>query len=155
MKSKTKTYILLVAVLTIWGVIGFKILSTLNPDAPKISKSDNAVLFSPKKNTSKEFFFIQPFERDPFLGTLIVKKEINNNAKIIKPREGKLIWPSIFYQGAVSKQDSKDIICVISINGNQHVMKVGQEMDGFKLLKANKDKITVGYKGAKKEITKL
>lgn len=154
MKGKTKTYLLLVAVLTIWGIIGFKIVSTLNPDAPEANQQEDMVAFIPKTNIAADTFSIQPSERDPFLGTLLVKKQEINKPTTSTPKED-FVWMPLVYHGTVSKQDSKEKICVISIDGQQHIMKIGQAMNGVKLLKVTNTEIIVGYKGARKTIRKL
>ena len=154
MKNKTKTYLLLVTVLVIWGVIGLKIVNTLNPDAPKIVQQDDMFFFSPKTNKANDTFSIQLSERDPFLGTLNIKKKPEVNQKNTTKKET-IAWIPIIYHGSVSKQDSKQKIFVLSINTQQHIMKVGQDRDGVKLLKANDQAITISYKGLKKIIEKV
>lgn len=154
MKNKTKTYILLVAVLTIWGIVGFRMVSTLNPDTPKVVQQDETVLFTPKTEADVERFDVQPSERDPFLGTMYTQKKTKAKPKVLHKKEP-LVWPAILYHGDVSKQGSNAKICVISINGQQHIIKVNQKMDGVKLLKANSTEILVSYKGATKSIVKL
>lgn len=154
MKSKAKTYLLLIAVLSIWSIIGLKIVSTLNPDAPEVNQQENTVAFTPKNSIEADTFSIQPSERDPFLGTLVAKKQESSKPTTKTPKEA-LVWMPIVYHGTVSKQDSKEKICVVSIDGQQNIMKIGQEMNGVKLLKATNTEILVGYKGAKKTIPKL
>lgn len=154
MKSKVKTYLLLIAVLSIWTIIGFKIVSTLNPDIPKISQQEDMIAFTPKNNIVADTFSIQPSERDPFLGTLVAKKQESSKPTTKTPKEA-LVWMPIVYHGTVSKQDSKEKICVISIDGQQHIMKMGQDMNGVKLVRATNTEILVSYKGARKTIPKL
>lgn len=154
MNNKTKTYLLLAAVLSIWGIIGFKMFSTLNPDTPLDIPQDNKVTFKPKTSTEIDTFSIQTTNRDPFLGTLYKKKKAKVKTKPTRPKPA-LVWPSITYHGAVAKQQSKAKVFVVSINGNQHIMRVGQQMDGVKLIRAVSKIITVTYKGAIKTVTKL
>lgn len=154
MKSKTKTYLLLIAVLSIWGIIGFKIVSTLNPHVPEVSQNENRVVFTPKTNMAIDTFSIQMSERDPFLGTLLVKKQVANKSVNSTPKEP-LVWMPILYHGMVSKRDSNEKICVISIDGQQHIMKVGQDLNGVKLLRATNTEISVGYKGLRKTVSRI
>lgn len=153
MKNKTKTYLLLAAVLAIWGIIGFKIMSTLNPEAPEVKKQDEMVVFTPKSHTVKDTFSIRPAQRDPFLGTLYAKKQENPAPRTPKPKEA-FVWISITYHGTVSKQDSKEKLCILSINGQQHIMKIGQEVQEVKLVKASNTEILVNYKGQRKTVPK-
>ncbi len=139
------------AVLAIWGIIGFKIIATVNPDTPKVDQQEYSTLFSPKENIAIDTFSIQSSHRDPFLGTLYVKKK--PKPKINKPVES-IVWPSIIYHGAVSKQSSTEKIYVLSVNGQQHLVKVGQVVDNIKLIKASNTEMQVSFKGVKKTIVK-
>lgn len=153
MKNKTRTYLLLAAVLAIWGIIGFKIVTTLNPEAPEAKKQDEMVVFTPKSHTVKDTFSIHPTQRDPFLGTLYVKKQESTTPRITTPKEA-FVWIPILYHGTVSKQDSKEKLYILSINGQQHIMKIGQEIQEVKLIKATNTEILVSYKGQRKMVSK-
>ncbi|GAA3647257.1 hypothetical protein [Flavivirga jejuensis] len=153
MKGKTKTYMLLVGVLAIWGIIGFKMLGALNPKPPKTLQQDLAVSFNPQINTAVDTFSIRAVDRDPFLGTLYKKKKTIVKRKSAQPKE-EFVWPSVIYHGTVAKQQSKSQIFVISINGQQYLMKVGQDIGGIKLRFANAKVITITSKGHRKTINK-
>lgn len=144
---------LLGLVLVIWGIVGYKIISTIKPTPPNANQQYSNVVFNPNINTQVDTFSIQLLGRDPFLGTLYYKKKLNPSLKINKPKED-IVWIPVIYHGTVSKQDSKEKICVLSINGQQHIMKIGQEMNGVKLIKANNIEVIVSYKDAKKTIIK-
>ena len=88
------------------------------------------------------------------MGTLLIKKKPEEKPKV-KPKSDPFVWPSIVYNGTVSNQNSKEKISVLTINGQQHIMKVGQTMNGVKLLRANNKEILISYKGTKKTIAKL
>ncbi|MFI1772549.1 hypothetical protein [Thalassobellus citreus] len=153
MKSNIKTNLLLVAVFAVWGIIGFKMVSALDSDTSKIELQDTKVLFTPKEDIGIESFTIEPLERDPFLGTMRMKKEKHMTSKESKPKQ-QVVWMPIIYHGTVSKQGSKDKICVLSINGHQQILKVGQEVNAVKLIKATNSEIIVRYKGKRKTIVK-
>ena len=82
MKNKAKTYSLLLGVLVIWGIIGFKIVATLNPDVPELVQQDDTVLFSPQKAQAIDTFSINPSQRDPFFGTFYIKKKTNTKTRL-------------------------------------------------------------------------
>ena len=151
MKNKTKIYILLTLVLSIWGVIGHKIISAVNPASPEIIQQNFDTSFNPKTNTEIDTFSIKPSERDPFLGTLYIKKK--SIQKKIKPKE-LFVWLPIVYHGNISKQDSKTKVFIISIDNEQHLMTLGQVIKGVKLIRGNNSNIIVSYKGVRKTMTK-
>ncbi|WP_299548458.1 hypothetical protein [Seonamhaeicola sp.] len=150
MKSKTKTYVLLTLVLGIWGVIGYKIMSAVNPKAPETSNNDFEVSFSPKLNTELESFNIQAVDRDPFLGNLYTKKKAV--AKKLKPLD--IVWMPITYHGCVTNKTGKNKVFVVSINNKQFLMKLGQTIDSVKLINGSSNGIKVNYKGIRKTIPK-
>tara|TARA_R110001583_G_scaffold173091_1_gene326922 strand:+ start:91 stop:546 length:456 start_codon:yes stop_codon:yes gene_type:complete len=150
MTNKTKTYILLAFVLGIWGVIGYKIISTINPETPDIAKAKFNISFTPKTNTVLDTFSIQTTERDPFLGTINTKKK-SVTKKIKKPE---IVWIPILYHGSVTKQASKNKVFVISIDEEQILMKVGETIMEVTLIKGTTNEITISYKGNRKTINK-
>ncbi|WP_303316700.1 hypothetical protein Q4Q34_07805 [Flavivirga abyssicola] len=152
MKNKTKTYALLALVLGIWGIIGYRIVSTINPSAPDVVQQVFEVSFNPKTNTKVDTFSIQVVNRDPFLGTLLVKKKPNKTVK--RPTQPKVVWLPVLYHGSISKQNTKAKVFIVSINGQQNLMKIGQTINDVKLIKGNNNSITVTYKRARKTIQK-
>lgn len=154
MNSKLKTYILLVAVLAIWGVIGYKIMGAVNPNSVTVAQKNSLEAFTPKKIRDLDTFTIQPVERDPFLGHLYIKKK--PKPRVVKTSVKKeLVWPSILYHGVISNQGGKEALYIVSINGQQQILKTGQSIDGVTLKKANKTEIQISFKGKRKTILKV
>ena len=151
MKNKTKTYTLLILVLSIWGIIGYKIIATVNSALPEIASQNFEHTFNPKTNTEVDTFSIQSSERDPFLGTLYIKKK--SIPQKIKPKTP-LVWLPIIYHGNISKQNAKAKVYIISIDNQQHLMKTGQTINEIKLVRGNNSNIIVSYKGVRKTIEK-
>ena len=153
MKNKTKTYILLASVLIIWGIIGYKIISTIQPDTPQVHFQNQVVAFKPKKRIEVDTFSINKVNRDPFLGTLYKKKEPIIKIKP-KPLKKEFVWLPITYHGAISKTDSKSQVFIVSISGRQCLMKIKQEINGVRIRSGNEKAITVTYKGRSKVVSK-
>jgi len=144
--KKKKTYLLLVAVLGLWGTIGYQVISALDPEESEVVAENISIDFSPEK-TKVDTFSITKTERDPFLGKLTrntpkTKKSQNRNAK--KP-DLENPWPQIQYQGVVKKQGANSQIFIITINQQQYLLKRNQELEGIKLLKGNSKEIQVYY----------
>lgn len=153
MKNKTKTYTLLVAVLGIWGIIGYKIIAAVNPKAPGESAVNFEVSFTPKTAASVDTFSIQTTDRDPFLGTLAKKKKNVIKRKAV-PKKADFEWIPIIYHGTIKKHQSSSQIFVVSINRQQYLLKAGQEVNGVRLKSANSESIRVVYKGYTKTVSK-
>lgn len=139
---------LLVAVIGIWGFIGFRIVLALNPELPKPEPKVFSVNFNPKAPIKLDTFSIHKVKRDPFLGTLqktttpVVKQNITYKST--------LQWPMITYNGLIKSQSTADQIFVVNINNKQYLLKKGQTMDSVVLINGNHKTITLRYRNHKK-----
>ncbi len=138
--------------MSIWGIIGYRIITTINPSKPKIENQYFDVAFNPKNNTKVDTFSIQTVNRDPFLGTLLV----SNKTRISKKNTSKVKvnWIPVTYHGSISKQDAKNKVFIISIDGKQYPMKVGQTVNEVRLIRGYTNAVLVSYKGERKAIKK-
>ena len=149
MSKQAKTYGLLALVLMIWGVIGFKVVNTLSPD-PELPSVQEQVFDAPKTRIKKDTFRLYANYRDPFLGTLpksqkkAVKKVVK---KIEKPKK------NIVYDGMVSQSGSGSALFFVTIDGQQHIMSLKQEVEGVRLLKGSAQRVRVRYDGNSQTIT--
>ncbi|WP_299112272.1 hypothetical protein [uncultured Winogradskyella sp.] len=140
MKNKKKTYILLILVLAVWGTIGYKIISALNPDLPDIQQQDFAVNTNYKLDTKIDTFSIQTVNRDPFLGTYLKKK----SKKKTKIKRKETQWKPVHYYGIVKKD--KNQMFIVTINNKQYLLKKGQTKDSITLVYGTTKSITMRYK---------
>lgn len=144
MKNSTKTYLLLFAVLSIWGTIAFKAIAGLNPIAPEAKEEGSATFFVPSHNLEMDTFSIQKTERDPFLGSFATTKK----HKTTSPKSNSISKkiddnPSISYLGSIQKKESQKEIFIIKINNDQYLLKQGETIQNVKLLKGNQSSIIV------------
>ena len=153
MKNKTKTYILLALVIGVWGVIGYRILETVSPSDVNPTAQNFDMSFNPKHTITVDTFSVQIANRDPFLGTLLTKKKVvkKSNKTIPKPE---INWKPIIYHGIIQKEDGKTKLFIISIGGQQRILKKGQVFDETKLVKGSEKEITMQYKGKRKTFSK-
>lgn len=154
MKNKTKTYILLAAVLGIWGTICYKIVNGLSPQGVQVTAQNFEVSFNPKQPKQTETFSINDVDRDPFLGTLTSKKTATKSPKKVSVVKSDVAMPSITYGGLIQRQDSNSKVFVVNINNQQHLLKLGQTINDVKLIKGDKASITIRFNG-KNHIVKL
>jgi uncharacterized Zn ribbon protein len=153
LKNKTKTYLLLVAVLVIWSIIGYKIYSSLNPELPEVVLNDAEAVFNPKTGIEIDTFSIKTTDRDPFLGTLT--KKSNKTASLKQNNTTKQEdsnWPQITYGGVIKRQNSNEQVFVVTINNTQYVLKKGQKVDNITLVKGDNASITVRFNNTQKII---
>jgi len=143
LNSKIKTYLLLTGVLLIWGIIGYKILTGINPDVPELKHEGFNASFTPIKNKDIDTFSIQKTSRDPFLGTLTKNKggtkKTQKSTTVLKGEGLK----TITYKGLVKKQNTSEKVFVLRIDNSEYLLKAGQSADKIKLVSGNTESIKV------------
>ncbi|WP_111684213.1 hypothetical protein [Winogradskyella tangerina] len=139
MKTKKKTYVLLVLVIAVWGTIAYKIIVALNPEVPEFQKEDKVSITNFKIENHVDTFSVAKVNRDPFLGTY-VKKERSKT----KSKKKRVVWPQITYQGII--KSGSNVMYILSINGKQHLLKKGQVKDNIKLIHGNAKSLALRFK---------
>ncbi|MDT7831229.1 hypothetical protein RQM59_02500 [Flavobacteriaceae bacterium S356] len=150
MKNKNRTYILLVAVTAVWGTIGYKLYSNMNPSTEKAMVIANTD-FKRIQTSKGEQRTIQPDYRDPFLGK-IYRKKVRPTTKKKTIKKDPIIFPPIEFIGIISGNTNSFII---QINGQQEIFKKGQTHQGVMLQKGDTKSVIIRYKGASKTITRM
>ncbi len=146
--NKGKTYALLVVVLAIWGVVGYQVFSGLNPQ-PVIEQSAKiSAVFKLKQYTEVDTFSIDKLDRDPFLG-IIYKPQ---KKRLKKRKKQPVNWPQISYQGIISEQKGEQNLYVITINGQQELLKKKETFNEVTLVNGTSEYIRVKYKSEQKKI---
>jgi len=148
MNTQQKTYFLLGAVFLIWGIIGYQMYARLYPPATKIKPLQVNNTWIPQKNVENTFYKVNPIYRDPFLGEFPKKKK-KTRKRIVKPTST-VPFPSVVYNGVIEGGKSKSY--VLTINGRQEIVKLGETHQGVKLISANTKQITLRFQGIRKKI---
>ena len=124
-------------------------MSALNLETPEVMQQEVAVNFNPKIKTEVDTFSIQTAKRDPFLGTL-TKLKAKNILPVTKLKSKTFVWLPISYHGMVKKQGTRQEVFVVSVNGQQHLLRSGQNADSVSLVRGNSKFIVVRYKNQQK-----
>lgn len=152
LKKQQKTYLLLGAVLIIWGTIGYQIYSRLNPSNTEFEIEPIATNFQKQKITNPILYQLKNEYRDPFLGNFPKKKRITTKRKKnIKPTL-KNPFPRVVYNGIIQVDGSTSFI--LTINNKQEIVKTGDTFQKVKLIKANKQEAVVEFEKERKTIVK-
>ena len=150
MKKQQKTYMLLAAVLFIWGVIGVQIYLRINPVEPELQATVANVFFEKKRVVENTSYQLKKEYRDPFFGKFPVKKK-KKKPKIVK-KEVQKNFPNVVYNGLI--KGVKDNTYVLTINGKQQILKKGTVVDGIKIVKASSDEVTLLFESQQKVFEK-
>lgn len=144
-KKNKKTYLLLGVVLTIWGVLGVKIIGALRPT--ETTPAMGAVVFkaTPVTIQKRDTFRISGDYRDPFLGTLpkaeTPKKKQPSRPKVTLPRK------QISYLGSIAQNGSNNRMFFVTIDGQQYLMSKAEKINEVTLVWGNAESIRVKYPG--------
>lgn len=152
MKNKRKTYILLIVVLIIWGILIYKFFSFTSAQKISVSSGSDLDLVTVSVKP-KDTFSIDVKYRDPFLGKMYNAHRSPKPTKSIYIPKEPVVWPSIVYKGLVSDNREKNKVFMLNINGQTFFMNEKSVEQEVKLLSGNRSSITVYYKGEKNTIT--
>lgn len=161
-KGKTFTYLLIVCVAGVWGVIFYRIYMGINDDEPLMPiATATKVSYFKMVDHQHDKVSMDLNYRDPF--SLSSSYDISERTSLVtmpvsasptKPvaQRPKVNWAGIQYTGYVHNAASKQKMVIITINGNTATLAEGQSAQGLKLLKYYGDSIRVNYQGETKNI---
>lgn len=148
MSKNSQTYILLGIVLLIWGIIGFRILGAISSE-PEATLPQKRMAFKQIELTPQDTFSVKADYRDPFLGTLSIKKAKKKGRKIVKTQT---FDREVRYTGSMVNNSSGKRIYFITINGQQYLLEKGKQAMEVLLVSGNEQHVTIKYKGMVKRI---
>lgn len=141
MKNKKITYLLLVLSIILWGFIGWKFYSAFNYNQPEIPTIKKEIIVNKKDSTTLLLNY-----RDPFLGkyssTIVVKDTISPRRKSVvtsSPVKIESIAPQVQYKGAMNI--GKTSMAILQKDGKVITIKIGEEIEGYKLIRIDDVKI--------------
>lgn len=162
MKNKKLNYILIPAVLFIWGAIIYNVVSGASGDEelpaygtiPKVEREGMASLDS---------FVLDLDYKDPFLSrrnhtgvSSSYTGSVSNSStstskpkKVEKPKvvEPPMDWSFIEYHGIFTNSDKKVGVATVTINSKDYLLDKGDEIEEVKLLLLTEDSIKISYQG--------
>lgn len=152
MTKNQKTYALLALVLTVWGVLGFKVVKGLGSNTPVQQEVHLDKSFVAQTIEKRDPILIEANYRDPFLGTppKSQKPKRTVKKKVIKPKPPK---KNIAYSGSVAQNGTKNRMFFVTIDGQQHIMEKNQKINEVTLVWGNQESIKVKYPGHTETIT--
>ncbi len=163
MKNKKVTYLLIVMVAVVWGVIIYRIfdastgsddtITMTNPVKTIKEPYDDYML--PKDTTKLLLNYRDPFGIVAFKDTTTIKAIATHHptkSVTIIPKVA-FNWGFIQYAGYIRNPSSKKLIALVTINGKNEMLAEGETKDQVKLIKNQIDSIKVSFNGKTKYIT--
>jgi hypothetical protein len=151
MKNKKAIYILIPAVLFIWGIIFYKIYSKINHN--NNAYSTNIIANKKQENflSKTDDYKLQCDYSDPFLGVSMKRENMTSlKGKFAKKNNQNIIWPDIKVSGYVENAKNKKIKFWVAVSNNSYLMALGDTIKSIKLFKIWHDSVQFEYEGAHK-----
>ena len=168
MKSKKSLYILLPAVIIVWGFIIYKIVDYFNPDDESIYQSSFSSPTTEYASTEDTIEMIWNY-RDPFLDEAFHQEidiDFGNSSysetneitiSDYKPEQNaqsEVKWPDIKYKGIIFNKENGNRVCLFNINNHDILLNINDSANGVLLMKASKEEAVLSFNNEKKTFKK-
>jgi len=152
-------YILVPLIIIIWGILFYRLYLLFFPSETLVITQGEIIIANTNTSFKKDTFNLIDNYRDPFLGKRETSVEKPEKLSLSVPvnigkKTNSLQWPSVSYTGMVKKEKSILPLAFIHINGNEHLVRQGDKIEGILLKKVYKDSIEVVFEKEKKVISK-
>ena len=157
MKKKKTTYILLVIVALIWGVIIYRLIGggaspeiSINSPMPEIEKKERCMEKPDSVKLSLNY-------TDPFLKRNLAYKKPSVSLTTAPPPPkvtvnkevvANIIWPQIDFDGIIESKD--ELLVMLQINKSSHIIEKGKVEQGISVIAVSQDSILLSYKHEEK-----
>lgn len=139
-------------VLTVWGILGFRLVKTVNPSPEELPLSADMEKFRPEVIKQRDTFSIVAHYRDPFLGTLPKSNVPKKKKKAVTPKKEVLPEKDIRYTGLIKESTTGKKIFFLTIDGQQQMLNENGVFNEVELISGGFQKIKVRYNGKTKSI---
>lgn len=154
MKNKKLTYLLLVLVLIIWGLVFYRVFSKSGADSFGKTKS-NRIISVDESMKSDSFSIVNNYP-DPFKitfssmrgnngkgeGDAIQTNGVNNYQQ---QNIEQVIWPEVIYKGEILNEKTKQTTVIISVNGVSYLTPIGKMVGIVEIISLATDSIQLRY----------
>jgi len=151
------TILLLTCVVCLWGIILFRLWS--GPAEDQASFAEPLTDKQPYFNMVDHQYDTVELDlnyRDPFSSAsytpLMDDVSLKAPLKIVPVGLRQVDWTKISYTGYIDNKTNGIRLAIMSVEGSEVMLKVGQVQMGIKLISFSADSVKVGYQGAAKFI---
>jgi type II secretory pathway component PulC len=129
----------------IWGLLIYKIVDAFSTgDKPMVNTA--TAHFKAPTGVQKDTFSLKPIVTDPFLGTVYAKERtLTQTTNTPRATKNETPWPSIGYFGIVADRNSPTSVYIVSINGQQFLLKQGDTLQKLKIIKGSEKNIFIRF----------
>ncbi|GAB3909911.1 hypothetical protein [Mucilaginibacter boryungensis] len=159
MKSKKMTYVLGLLVLVVWGMIIYRIFTSIaDHDDSKTASTAQSTIKEPYNDYSatKDTGKLMLNYRNPFSAVAKDTVVLPKLKSLINPKnlpQTVVNWGFIKYSGFIRNPKSNKLIALMVVNGKNIMLAEGETAEDVKLLKNFKDSVKISYKNKTRFIT--
>ena len=158
-QSKKTTYLLLVCVAGLWGLIFYRLFQSAEVPIEKILDAPlQKVIYFKAIDHSNDSLRLKFDYRDPFMIAVpkfaqeTLPKKVSDVLPQLTASMPKVNWAEVRYNGFIENKKTSQKLIIISLNGKELMMAEGETMKGLKLIKYTSDSVQVKYQNETKYI---
>ncbi|MCJ0743687.1 hypothetical protein [Pedobacter montanisoli] len=163
MKNKALTYLLIICVAAVWGVIFYRVYAGLSDEElPSLKTSTVKSAYFNEINHLHDTVTLNLNYPDPFFTSSSdtyqekkVSEDVLRSPAVVKtpPVQKPVInWAAIQYTGYINNPANKQKLAMLNIQGKEALLAEGQSANGLKLIKHLGDSVRVQFQGETKYI---
>jgi hypothetical protein len=155
MKNKKFTYLLLVCVAGLWGLIFYRVFNSMaSEDMPIVAESSKKQAYFKMVNHTQDQVDLKLAHRNPFSNVTVALEEpiITTTAMqaVVRPPVKMNVkipvkWSAIQYMGYIDNPMNKKRLAMLTLDGKEFMLTEGQQLNGIKLIKYAEDSIKLQY----------
>lgn len=163
-QKKIITAILLLAVIGIWGYVGYNVFAGMDSDDDSTDEAFMEIneAMPIQIDAKQELLLNYP---DPFLKStnapvVIIKRQIIKEKKIEKKivptqETSTYTWPAITYKGIMKNQNHPEkILGLVVVNGKECIVRKGESVNDLVVLTIDKNKVELQHEKEKRSFAK-
>ena len=159
MKIQTTKPFLAIALLGVWGLVGYQLYQKFGPKEEFIPAYHQS--YQQTEVQAAESFKLLVNYRDPFLEERLKKKRAATSAPTIvnvAPRKAialakKIVFPSVLYKGNIKLDNGREI-ALVNVDGKTLHLAEKENHEDLKMLRIYEDSIKFSFQGMDKVIPK-
>jgi len=153
MNKKVIQAILIVGVLCVWGLVGYRLLKS-NDSESAYSLPATSLVYSKQSQVNEVDKNLALNYDDPFLRQTAIR--VRNTTQIlpdksanklkVKPVDSqsvKEVWPDLIYKGLISNKKNSSQLAIVSISGTEKIVSVGSQFNDFEVKSISIDEIAL------------
>jgi len=163
MKGKKFTYLLIVCVAGVWGIIFYRIYASMNEEEEPVAIVEHGAKpeYFKLVNHESDQIELNLNYQDPFAvaSPVIIETakpsaasefRMPNNMPVQRPQVN---WSAIQYTGYIFNPTTKQHVAIMQVNGAEAMLAEGQILNDLQLIKYAGDSVKVKYQNITKYIT--